>query len=113
LKEIPMGFITNQWLKGFLRNRTFHPVSGAVSAKAASDSWAKRNGVLLEIRLKKSDGSFQELYLTRDELNKILPTVVELGDVEPRTEAAVASLNSLDDAELLEALKSVLSKRKR
>ncbi len=107
-----MGFITNQWLKGYPeRNRSFSPVDGAVTGSASDDSWSKARNVVLEIKVRRSGGNYQLVFLTQEEINKLLPIVMPAGDQSVRIQVALSVLSGLSDAELLKAMGSLLAKR--
>ena len=91
-----MGFITNQWLEGLPeRNKGHFPVEGEVSVRASGGEWSELNNVVSRIIVERSDGEFQAVYLTQDEVDKI----------------ALDMLANRTDAELLQFLTRLLSER--
>jgi hypothetical protein len=93
-----MGFITSQWLKGEPeRNRSHFPVEGEVSSRPSVDDWSELNKVVFQIKVERSDGDFQAVYLTQDEVDKI----------------ALDMLANHTDAGLLQFLTRLLSEREK
>jgi hypothetical protein len=91
-----MGFITNDWLKGAPeRNRGHFPVEGEVSGGPWCDAWAEQYNAVFRIKVERSDGDYQAVYLTQDEVDKI----------------ALDMLVNLTDAELLQFMTRLLSER--
>lgn len=110
-----MGFITNQWLKGDPeRERGHHPVEGEVSGTPSRDGWSQRNDVFFRITIyREDDGDYQTVYLTQDEVGKILSQMVKVAEQSARNNVALAILKRLDDAELLQFMTTLLVERKK
>jgi len=106
-----MGFITNQWLKGHVeRDRSHFPVRCEISGKASFGDWTSDN-VVFDIQAQRPDGDVQLMYLTQDEVDELLPAMMEVGNQSIRLKFAHEALAKLDDAELLRFLAILLSER--
>lgn len=107
-----MGFITNQWLKGNPeRNRAFAPVAGDITAAPSRDGWSKDRDVVVDITVRRPDGNFQQVLLTSQEVDSLMPTMIETGGAQVRLQMAVSTFAKLPDGELLDALSKIFTNR--
>jgi len=107
-----MAFITNQWLKGDAeRNRGHSPVQVTMSPAWPSDSWSQNNAVHLQFQITKSDGDYQAIYFTKAEQAELLGSFAHNADLSALKDVAFKALLRLDDADLLNFLQILLSRR--
>jgi hypothetical protein len=106
-----MGFITKQFLEGeAVRNRKYEPakvkISGESHPSADDSEFGMRNGfvnVAFYIRAAThpsgwaENGDYQEMFLTKEEVDKLLPEMVEVGEKSTRLKIALAVLSGLTD----------------
>lgn len=109
-----MGFITKQWLEGeSLRYRHYEPVkvkmSGESTPSINESPFGRRNGfanVAFRIRATRipqgyqESGDYQELFFAKDEIDDLLPAMIEVGEQSARLKIALSILADLTDEEL-------------
>ena len=108
-----MGAITNQWLKGrVLKNRPHSPVSVTVTSRLSTqDEWAKSRSVIAEIFARRSDAYYQTVYITPDEVNKIVQTLFSVSNLSVQQDEAIKLLSKLSDSELVAVLAKAMANR--
>lgn len=80
-----MSYITNQWLKGHaLRNRGHFPIEISIAAKLASSKSDESHGVSAHLNLKRGSDDHQAIYLTNNDLGKLLPKLNDCSTYEVR-----------------------------
>lgn len=107
-----MGFLNKQWLKGSPeRNRKHRPEKVAVTSESVSNAWDREHGIEGVVRIKGSNGNYQLLLFTGEELAKVLPTLVRSAGTKTRQEISIEALLALDDSELVNLLGHVFRER--
>lgn len=109
-----MGFATIQPVEGIPKRnrRPFSLVSATVVvATNDSDGWSKQNKVVMQMQIHDSRGKCQYLFLTQEEIDKLLPMIVAAGKPSMQLQTALTSLSWLPDAELIKVLAELLAKK--
>lgn len=109
-----MGFITKSWLTGdMMAARDYSPMEVEVFGSTSGSDWSKANDVCFSIEVFRDNGKYRAVYLTQDEVGKILHEMIKVGEPSTRTNVALAILKRLPDAELLQFLTRLLSEREK
>jgi hypothetical protein len=110
-----MGFISNQWLTGWQRDREYGPVDVTFESEIEDpddrDEWSTRNNVVVELCARRRGGDCHVLLFTPKDLGEVLPVLVKAADTPTRRRIAGDILVDFGDAELLDFLRACLSRR--
>ena len=107
-----LGSMTKQWLKvNCTRKRIHWSEPCRVSGSPSDDCSADQVSVVFEIKATRAGDEYQKMCLTQEEVNTLLPSIAEAAEERVCLKVALAKLVSLGDAELLDFLKSLLSRR--
>lgn len=104
-----MGFITNRFLVG-VRER--HKPHKLVEVKVYGEIDVRGDNIGFNIKARRSDKDYQEMFLTQDELDELLPAMINVREEQStRLKIALDILADLTDAELLQFVTRLLSER--
>jgi len=93
-----MGFINNQWLMDAARstrNRKHSLVAATVTSSFPTQSWDKEHGGVVVLKIERENGDHQDLVLTKDEAENLLPLLIENTALEAWESPILAVLRGL------------------
>jgi len=107
-----MGFITNQWLKGVRERVREHWPVEVIIISSPPDDWGRDRGIVLLIdATNERSHDYQQLHLTKGEVEELVGITAKTCSIEMQLRIAADVLNGLNDAQLVAFLSSVFRTR--
>ena len=105
--------MTNQWLTGNAKRESKHLPIRVILRHSTDwwDSWSLRNKIAVTITAKREDGDYQRLYLTKEDLRKMLREAVREADGVTRRAIAMDYLLGLDSKKFGSAIAQLIARR--
>lgn len=101
-----MGFISNQWLNRGMgyRARGYSPVPVGIECQSASGAWALNTGARVKITARRSNGEYQTVFLTQEEVDLVAEALAPRISVKAQERLLRNMLRVLSQAKLLRLL---------